>query len=112
MDEIIEGAVRPAVSDQGICHSTYRGQRIRSSGRSQQPAVCGLARLEQQINKNLMMGIGQVVTVKIPARELRNLNIAVENSVWGAFSTEFYPTYDLYPVIQQEKAKLQPYKME
>jgi hypothetical protein len=53
-----------------------------------------------------MMGIGQVVTVKIPASELRNLNIAVEKSVWGAFSTEFYPTYDLYPVIQEAKEKL------
>jgi hypothetical protein len=58
------------------------------------------------INWYVMMGIGQVVTVKIPASELRNLNIAVEKSVWGAFSTEFYPTYDLYPVIREEKAKL------
>ncbi len=55
----------------------------------------------------VMMGIGQVVTVKIPASELRNLNIAVERGVWGAFSTEFYPTYDLYPHIQEEKKKLQ-----
>lgn len=54
----------------------------------------------------VMMGIGQVVTVKIPAGELRNLNMAVENSVWGAFSTEFYPTYDLYPIIKEEKEKL------
>ena len=53
-----------------------------------------------------MMGIGQVVTLKIPASELRNLNIAVEKSVWGAFSTEFYPTYDLYPVIKEAKEKL------
>ncbi|EPR68154.1 hypothetical protein ADICYQ_2874 [Cyclobacterium qasimii M12-11B] len=50
-----------------------------------------------------MMGIGQVVTLKIPASELRNLNVAVEKSVWGAFSTEFYPTYDLHPVIIEAK---------
>jgi hypothetical protein len=54
----------------------------------------------------VMMGIGQVVTVKIPASELRALNISVERSVWGAFSTEFYPTYDLYPTILENKAKL------
>ena len=54
----------------------------------------------------VMMGIGQVVTVKIPASELRTLNISVERSVWGAFSTEFYPTYDLYPTILENKAKL------
>ncbi|MGK7395710.1 MAG: hypothetical protein ACNS62_14115 [Candidatus Cyclobacteriaceae bacterium M3_2C_046] len=55
----------------------------------------------------VMMGIGQVVTVKIPASELRTLNISVEESVWGAFSTEFYPTYDLYPVIKEKKAVLE-----
>ncbi len=58
----------------------------------------------------VMMGIGQVVTVKIPASELRSLNIAVERGVWGAFSTEFYPTYDLYPHIQEEKRKLRDNK--
>lgn len=58
------------------------------------------------VNWYVMMGIGQVVTVKIPASELRNLNIAVEKSVWGAFSTEFYPTYDLHPHILEEKKKL------
>ncbi|WP_339680689.1 hypothetical protein [Cyclobacterium marinum] len=58
------------------------------------------------INWYVMMGIGQVVTLKIPASELRNLNIAVEQSVWGAFSTEFYPTYDLYPVIKEAKENL------
>lgn len=60
----------------------------------------------------VMMGIGQVVTVKIPASELRNLNMSVEKSVWGAFSTEFYPTYDLYPSIQKEKARLKEQEIE
>ena len=46
----------------------------------------------------VMMGIGQVVTVKIPAHALRTLNLAVENGAWGAFNTEFYPTYDYVPV--------------
>ena len=55
----------------------------------------------------VMMGIGQVVTVKIPASELRALNMSVEQSVWGAFSTEFYPTYDLQPFIQEAKVKMQ-----
>ena len=46
----------------------------------------------------VMMGIGQVVTVKIPASELRTLNLSIENGAWGAFNTEFYPTYDYIPV--------------
>ena len=46
----------------------------------------------------VMMGIGQVVTVKIPAHALRTLNLSIENGAWGAFNTEFYPTYDYVPV--------------
>lgn len=60
----------------------------------------------------VMMGIGQVVTVRIPASELRALNISVERSVWGAFSTEFYPTYDLYPTILENKARLKANKKD
>lgn len=54
----------------------------------------------------VMMGIGQVVTVKIPASALRTLNLTIENGAWGAFNTEFYPTYDFVPVWQNQiKAK-------
>lgn len=48
----------------------------------------------------VMMGIGQVVTVKIPAKSLRALNLTIENGAWGAYNTEFYPTYDFVPVWQ------------
>jgi hypothetical protein len=41
-----------------------------------------------------MMGIGQVVTVRVAAERLREVNLAIENGAWGAFRTEFYPTYD------------------
>jgi hypothetical protein len=53
----------------------------------------------------VMMGIGQVVTVKIPASELRTLNLSIEKGAWGAFNTEFYPTYDYMPVWKESKAK-------
>ena len=42
----------------------------------------------------VMMGIGQVVTLRFPAERLRDINVLVESEAWGAFSTEFYPTYD------------------
>jgi hypothetical protein len=42
----------------------------------------------------IMMGIGQVVTLRFPASRLREVNRALENTAWGAYKTEFYPTYD------------------
>ncbi|WP_245453026.1 hypothetical protein [Bradyrhizobium sp. C9] len=42
----------------------------------------------------VMMGVGQVVTLRLPASRLREVNGVIENSAWGAYHTEFYPTYD------------------
>jgi hypothetical protein len=42
----------------------------------------------------VMMGIGQVVTLRLPASRLREVNRIMENSAWGSYRTEFYPSYD------------------
>ncbi len=42
----------------------------------------------------IMMGIGQVVTLRLPASRLREVNRILENTAWGSYRTEFYPTYD------------------
>jgi hypothetical protein len=42
----------------------------------------------------VMMGIGQVVTLRLPASRLREVNRILENTAWGPYRTEFYPTYD------------------
>jgi hypothetical protein len=42
----------------------------------------------------VMMGIGQVITLRLPASRLREVNRIIENSAWGSYHTEFYPTYD------------------
>ncbi len=42
----------------------------------------------------VMMGIGQVVTLRLPAARLREVNRILEDTAWGAYHTEFYPTYD------------------
>ena len=42
----------------------------------------------------VMMGIGQVVTLRLPASRLREVNRVFETSAWGPYRTEFYPTYD------------------
>jgi hypothetical protein len=51
----------------------------------------------------VMMGIGQVVTLRFPAEKLRDVNLAVEHGAWGAYRTEFYPTYDYLPVWKASK---------
>jgi len=50
----------------------------------------------------VMMGKGQVVTLKLPAGELRNVNLSIEKGAWGAFTTEFYPTYDYKPIWEKD----------
>jgi len=51
----------------------------------------------------VMMGIGQVVTLRVPADRLREVNLVIENGAWGAYRTEFYPTYDYRPVWEAAK---------
>lgn len=55
----------------------------------------------------VMMGIGQVVTLRVPAERLREVNRAIEETAWGAFRTEFYPTYDLKAYAEDLHAKAQ-----
>jgi hypothetical protein len=40
------------------------------------------------------MGIGQVVTLRLPTSRLREVNRVLEDTAWGVYHTEFYPTYD------------------
>lgn len=42
----------------------------------------------------VMMGIGQVITLRLPASRLREVNRVLEDTAWGAYHTEFYSTYD------------------
>jgi hypothetical protein len=55
----------------------------------------------------VMMGIGQVVTLRLPASRLREVNRILENTAWGSYRTEFYPTYDYKAIgiAAHDKAK-------
>ncbi|MEZ1324113.1 hypothetical protein QIW46_22485 [Pseudomonas fluorescens] len=59
------------------------------------------------VSWNIMMGIGQVVTVRFPVSRLAEVNLALENTAWGSYRTEFYPTYDFKPIAMAEQAKAQ-----
>src|SRR6201982_736600 len=55
----------------------------------------------------VMMGIGQVVTLRLPASRLREVNRIFETMAWGAYRTELFPPYDYKPIglANHEKAK-------
>jgi hypothetical protein len=55
----------------------------------------------------VMMGVGQVVTLRVPAERLREVNRAIEQTAWGGYRTEFYPTYDYKAVGEDLHTKAQ-----
>jgi hypothetical protein len=55
----------------------------------------------------VVMGIGQVITLKFPAEKLRAVNVALENTAWGPYRTDFYPTYDYQQLAEQQKKAMQ-----
>jgi len=51
----------------------------------------------------VVMGIGQIVTLKLPPEKLREVNVVLENTIWGPYRTDFYPTYDYKQLAEQQK---------
>jgi hypothetical protein len=46
-----------------------------------------------------------VVTLRLPASRLREVNRILENIAWGSYRTEFYPTYKAIAIAAHEKAQ-------
>ena len=57
------------------------------------------------VSYNIVMGIGHIITLRLPPSKLREVNLAFEHGVWGAFRTEFYPTYDYLKTFYELKQK-------
>ena len=59
------------------------------------------------VSWNVVMGIGQIVVLRLPATRIREINRALEDTAWGAYRTEFFPTYDYKAVgmAEHEKAR-------
>ena len=59
------------------------------------------------VSWNVVMGIGQIVVLRLPATRLREINRVLEDTAWGAYRTEFFPTYDFKAVGlgEHEKAR-------
>ena len=52
------------------------------------------------------MGVGYIISFKVPPAKLRELNRAIEQAAWGPFKTEFYLTYDLTDQVKARRATL------
>ena len=59
------------------------------------------------VSWTVAMGIGQVVVLRLPASRIREVNRVLEDTAWGVYKTEFYPTYDYKDVgmAEHDKAK-------
>ena len=57
------------------------------------------------VSWQVLMGIGQVVTIEASPDKIRSINLAIEQTAWGAFNTEFYVTYDFLPVLEKKRAE-------
>jgi hypothetical protein len=57
------------------------------------------------VSYNIVMGIGHVITLRLPADKLRAVNLAIERGAWGGFRSEFYPTYDYLQIYQGQRAE-------
>jgi hypothetical protein len=55
------------------------------------------------VSYHIVMGIGHIITLRLPPDKLREVNVAFEKGVWGAFRTEFYPTYDYLKIFNDLK---------
>jgi len=54
------------------------------------------------VNWFVVMGVGQMIVLELPASKLRAVNLAIERTAWKAFKSEIYPTYDIYPVMENK----------
>ena len=55
----------------------------------------------------VMMGIGQVVTLRVPPERLRDVNRVLEETAWGGYRNEFDPTCDDRQAAEDIRRRLQ-----
>lgn len=72
-------------------NNVQRGEILRNTGFNESFPPDGVTVVDHYI----MMGIGQVIVLRLPPDRLRALNVAIERGAWGAYQTEFYITYDI-----------------
>ncbi|MGQ2923052.1 MAG: hypothetical protein ACT6RR_12135 [Hydrogenophaga sp.] len=58
------------------------------------------------VSWTVAMGLGQIVTLEVPPHLLGQVNLELERSAWGVFTTECYPTYDSVPVRERNQERV------
>ena len=58
------------------------------------------------VSWTVAMGFGQIVTLRLPASKLAEVNVELERSAWGVFRTKCYPAYDFVPVRERIKERV------
>jgi hypothetical protein len=53
------------------------------------------------VSWHVVMGIGQIATLRMPPSKLQAVNVALEKYAWGVFRTEAFPTYDFKHVRER-----------
>ena len=64
------------------------------------------------VSWQVLMGIGQVLTLEMAPEKVREVNVMIESKAWGAFKTEFYPTYDFLPVLEKKRSAALSWKKQ
>lgn len=60
------------------------------------------------VSWNVAVGFGQIVVIETPPGLIPLINLELERSAWGVFSTECFVSYDFLPVREriQERVRL------
>ena len=64
------------------------------------------------VNWTIAVGLGHIITLKLPTGGVRRLNLALENGAWCAFNTEIYLSYDYKGIWQEYVEKREEAKDE
>lgn len=58
------------------------------------------------VSWTVAMGLGQIVTLRLPPSRLNAVNVELERSAWGIFETDCFPTYDFVPVREMIRERV------
>jgi hypothetical protein len=63
------------------------------------------------VSWNVALGLGHLVTLKMPAEVVRTLYLSISNGAWGAFNSEVFLSYEYLPIWEdyierREEAKI------